>query len=432
MKKLKETAQRALDMLRKRGADLAIVTAGEAVVNEFNIAGEEFTLLRTLNTNSIGLTAICGGKKGSASINSLEDYAIEEAVNNCISVAMSGAADPNWNLCPDANTGDYSDGVYEPDMEKFFARSKELLETIKKEYPLISITEIILDHKGGKSVYLNSNGAVFTSRSGSYSVFIEFSGVRDEKSSSFFCSGYSTLDLDRPFIDQCTVRADLENAVRSIDTTPVSGKFTGTVVLEPGCAYEFINSVIGSFTGEKPMIDGTSIWKDKLDQQVAVPQLTIRMAPHDDRILGGQRWTSEGFTAEDYCFIENGVLKDFNLSLYGANKTGQKRSANTSGAMVVDPGEKTLEEIIKGIREGLYVTRFSGGDPSSNGDFSGVAKGAFLIRDGKRAEAVSETMISGNLAELLMHITDISKEQVCDGGIVMPWIAADGILISGK
>jgi len=432
MEKLRSVAARALEMLKAKGADKAIVTVSEAITNEFNVAGKEFTLLRTLNTNSIGLTAICGGKKGSASINSLEDYAMKEAVDNCIAVAMSGQEDPNWDICPDANKGAFDDGVYEPDMEKFFARSKELIETIEKEYPLISITEVVLDHKGGQSVYANSNGALFESRGGSYSVFLEFSGVKDGKSSSFFGSGYSTLDLDTPFIDQCTVREDLVNAQKSIDTIASEGKFTGSIILEPGCACDFLYSAIGLFTGDKTMIDGTSIWKDKLGQQVAVPQLTVGLNPYDERILGGQRWTSEGFVAEDYDFIKDGVLKDFNLSLYGANKTGLTRSKNSSGAMIVEGGDKSLEELIQAVEKGLYVGRFSGGNPSTNGDFSGVAKGAFLIENGKLGPAVSETMISGNLADMLMHITGISKEVVCDGGIVMPWIAAEGITISGK
>ncbi|NLA54041.1 MAG: TldD/PmbA family protein, partial [Clostridiales bacterium] len=68
----------------------------------------------------------------------------------------------------------------------------------------------------------------------------------------------------------------------------------------------------------------------------------------------------------------------------------------------------------------------------SNGDFSGVAKNSFFIRDGKIAEAVSETMISGNLEHMFKKVRGISSERVEDGQSVLPYIAVDGITISGK
>ena len=71
--------------------------------------------------------------------------------------------------------------------------------------------------------------------------------------------------------------------------------------------------------------------------------------------------------------------------------------------------------MIAGIDKGLIVNRFSGGQPSSNGDFSGVAKNSFLIEDGKVSSAVSETMISGNIIDMLNNIVAISKEQTTDG-----------------
>ena len=100
--------------------------------------------------------------------------------------------------------------------------------------------------------------------------------------------------------------------------------------------------------------------------------------------------------------------------------------------MEVLPGESSLEDILSGIDKGLVLNRFSGGQPGTNGDFSGVAKNSFLIENGKVTDAVSETMVSGNLAELLLQIRGISKERLCDGATVLPWIAFDGVTISGK
>ena len=43
-----------------------------------------------------------------------------------------------------------------------------------------------------------------------------------------------------------------------------------------------------------------------------------------------------------------------------------------------------------------------------------------------------ETMVNGNLGDAFGNIRGISKELRCDGVTVIPYIALDGIVISGK
>ena len=120
------------------------------------------------------------------------------------------------------------------------------------------------------------------------------------------------------------------------------------------------------------------------------------------------------------------------ISQYVANKTGFNRAPNSGANLVVEPGTESLDDIIARTEHGLLVMRFSGGNPGSNGEFSGVAKNSFHIEDGKIASAAGETMISGNLAEMLCSLAGISSEFCADGLSVVPYVAFDGITISGK
>ena len=126
------------------------------------------------------------------------------------------------------------------------------------------------------------------------------------------------------------------------------------------------------------------------------------------------------------------MLKAHSIGLYAAKKTGRPVTKNTGWDLVVEPGEKSLEEIIKSVDKGLVMSSFSGGEPGTNGDFSGVAKNSFLVENGEIKYAVSETMVNGNLGEIFKNIRAVSKEQVCDGNSVIPYIAVDGVVISGK
>ena len=91
-----------------------------------------------------------------------------------------------------------------------------------------------------------------------------------------------------------------------------------------------------------------------------------------------------------------------------------------------------MDEIIQGIDRGVYVMRFSGGSPAPSGEFSGVAKNSFLIENGKITCALAETMISGCVPDMLKNIRDISSDQLKDGSDTLPYIAFNGVTISGK
>ena len=146
----------------------------------------------------------------------------------------------------------------------------------------------------------------------------------------------------------------------------------------------------------------------------------------------GERGTHSGFRSEEVTFIDKGVLKTHWLSLYSSKKTGRPLVKNTGSDLVVEAGDKTLEELIASVDKGLIVGGFSGGQPGTNGEFSGVAKNSFLIENGKIKGAVTETMINGNLGDAVKNIRGLTKDVLCDGSNVVPYIAIDGIVISGK
>ena len=202
--------------------------------------------------------------------------------------------------------------------------------------------------------------------------------------------------------------------------------------MTPGTAEQFIHMTLSNYITDGVIMDGTSMWLDKVGQQVASEKLTVSLKPSDERIIAGECGTGSGFRSEDVTLIDKGVLKTHWLSLYGANKTGRPVVKNTGGDLVVEPGDKTLAELIASVDRGLILGGFSGGNPGTNGEFSGVAKNSFLIGNGKIKCAVTETMVNGNLADAFRNIRGISRELLCDGGSVVPYIAVDGIVISGK
>ncbi len=429
---LKKTAQSAVAALQSAGADKAQASVSYTVTHEFNVDGGEFSLFRTLFDKSLAMTAIQGGKKGTIAQNRYDAETIAASAKACLEAAASAQPDENWDFAPVSENEDFVLGEVKPDTDKLFFRCQELMAAVKERFPKIIMEQMIVSHKEIIRAQANTYGVLFSTHEGSYNVDLMFSGHDGDKASSFFGSGVVTDSLDKPFLELGSLSEDLSNVEKQIETTSVEGKFEGTMVLMPSCVVSLFYSLLSDFAGEGGLLSGTSPWKDMLGQQVADERITISLAPLDKRIVCGERYTGEGFRAEDFDVIQNGRLNAFVLSLYSANKLKLPRGKNDSFNVIVAPGDKPLSEIIASVDKGILVGRFSGGQPASNGDFSGVAKNSFLIENGKIGQALSETMISGNMADMLKRLRDISSEQVVDGMMALPYMAFDGITISGK
>ncbi len=431
MERLKQAARYTLDALKKAGADDAQVSVSEGKTEEFNVDAGEFSLIRSVYSSGASMKIIKNRRKGTVAVNQLDRDTIDAAVAECIAAADSGVEDDALSIASLEENADFKDGALVCDKAAFFDSVIKLTEDIRREYPQIMIEQLIATHAYGKHVLANTNGVLFTEEDGSYNVSVMYSAHDGENATSFNYFDFEFLDPHADILAMDGARTMLDRAVAELETRPFTGKFVGTAVFAPACLGDLLGIVTGSFTGDLALIEGTSIWKNKLGQQVADDRFTLSVIPHDPRIVCGERITSDGYRSEDYDVIKNGVLNSFCLSEYAANKTGLTRSKSTSGCIGVKPGDESLDKLIAGIEKGILVCRFSGGEPANNGDFSGVAKNSFLIENGKIAYPVSETMISGNMAEMLFHVRGFSAETVCDGSSVLPYAAFDGVTVSG-
>ncbi len=432
MERLYSIADKVISTLKAGGADNARCVLSRSTVKEFNVDNGRFSLYRTLFSDSATVTAICGGKKGAVSGNSLEDDAVDALCADCLAVANSAVADDAHTLAAENRQESFTDGCPDCDEEKLFFRCKELVEDIGKRFPKIHIEQMIVSHSRAESLGADMSGSRYTRVAGCYNIDLMYSAHEGEKSSSFFGSGVITDNLDTPFIELCRTAEELAEVERQIDTSPVEGKFVGDVVLPPSALYSLIADALSAFASGSAVFDGTSPWKDSLGKQVASECLTVVSDPRDGAVVCGSRVGGEGFVNEKSVIIENGVLKSFVMGRYFAKKTGNAPSGNTESNYIVAAGDKSVADIVKGIKKGLWVGRISGGSPAVDGSFSAVAKNSFLIEDGEIKQAVSETMINANLREMLLNITAISKERFLDGVTALPCIAFSNITISGK
>ena len=419
-----------LEQLQKAGAQKAYTDLTTSAKYEMNVESGELTLIRSTDDISLHLCAMKNGQKGTTLLNRTEESAIAAAIQETLELVAAAQPDPANDIAPYAPAESFSAGPCQPDREAMYSRLQEFLRQAHTEFPKVSLDSLYFSFIRQNSHYQNTNGVDFTDSRGFYSLSLMAMGVDGEHAGSFNGTGFTTFDLNRPLMEYASVRELLRMCSEQIHTKQIGAQFEGDVIFSPDCAGDIVQAYCDTFLSDHALISGTSILKQQLDEPVASPLLTLRSTPTDPLLSGGFH-VYNGFKAEDEIILEQGVLRNFALSQYGANKTGLQRSKSGCEILCMDAGTTPYAEMLRSVKRGLLVCRFSGGNPTPSGDLSGVAKNSYYIENGQIQYPVNETMIAGNLYQFFKQIGAISKERTNFGTAILPSILIQGVQITG-
>ena len=169
---------------------------------------------------------------------------------------------------------------------------------------------------------------------------------------------------------------------------------------------------------------GMSLLKGKEGEIIASDKVTIIDNPLMKDGLASVGFDDEGVATYKKEIIKDGKLITLMHNLKTAYKQGVKTTGNGFKAsysspvsisptnFYIEPGTKSLEELFKGVNDGLYITEVGGlhaGANSVSGDFSLVCKG-FLIEEGNKGKPVEEITVAGNFFNLLKDIEEVGAD----------------------
>ncbi len=422
---IKATASNTLEQMLSAGFDAAQVSVSVSERDELNIAHNEPSLLRSTEGRQLALNGIVDGRKASATITDLTDGAISQGIKELFERAQLAPQD-EANAVSSGQTGHFEQGPLSSDREMLVAKVEELLSFRENNTPRMNIEEGAADHRVGREQLMTSEGTELSAVIGCYSLSVMGTASEGDKSSSFNYTGGTSNDLSVASADALFGIGDmLRDTENQIDTRAVDGNFVGDIVLAPTAVGDLLGWLLGQIS-DFALISDASVFKDKVGTSIAASMLTVKSrfdAP------GRAAYTGDGFLAPALTLVDEGTLTTLLPSFYGSKKTGITHRPSSSGWMI-EPGATARSEMIAGIGKGALVNRLSMGSPAANGDFSGVIKNSFLIEDGGLSDALSETMISGNMADMLKDIVSISSEHLDLGGEDFPWIRIAGLHFS--
>lgn len=431
-KAILNAAELVLAEMKAMGADEGETWVSRSILTELYYELGKISMVRTVFSDKVGIKLLKDKRKGTVNLNSFDPEDIKQAVADAWQAAQSAAPDEAEGIAELQENSSFSSGEKAPDLDHIYQQLTDLLADSRQDFPKISFDSIGIEHNYSEKLYANTNGVRLSEDQGLYQLSNMFMAKDGEKTSSFNYFGTVYEDPSERITESSRVRRMLDETQRQIVTEQIEGSFVGDLVITPGCLENIVWFAADTYLQDGAMISGTSPWKEKLGQQVASPLVKIELVAEHPELPGTSQLSGDGYVAENMSVIEGGVLKNFILSRYGANKTGLRRSANSGGSYVFGNGETPLEELIAGVERGVLLGRFSGGEPSPAGDLSGVAKNSFLIENGKVTKPLSEVMIAGNLGDMLRDTVAVSQERENSGYWLLPWIRVSNVNISGK
>lgn len=422
-------AGQTLDTIKRAGFEKAACRVSTDELHELQAETGEINLFRTNFETDISLVGIDEARRASLSVNKTDEASIGEAVADLKTMAAGANPDPAYDIAPMQPHESFEGGIESPDYDAMYDRVLELQQYVGSRYPTLKLRSASVTFVKRRSCYANSNGVQFQTSRGLYQAGLGFTSREGADQSSMMYTGYSTYDLDTPIFEANNVDQLLRQSTEQVRTEHIPGKFVGDLVITPNCLSSFLGFLLGRIS-DGALIAGTSVYEGKLGEMVASPSLTLHSRPVDESLAGGYWVTGDGFKADNSTILEAGRLNGYLLGLYGANKLGLERAVNSGGSYVMEPGDRTYDELVGDVKEGVLITRFSGGRPNDRGDFSGVAKNSYYIKDGKVQYPIKETTVSGNMVDLLNSIEGISSERLNFGSSVLPWVRVSGVTAS--
>ncbi len=166
-----------------------------------------------------------------------------------------------------------------------------------------------------------------------------------------------------------------------------------------------INALNGSAIQQK-----NSFLIDQLNKKVFSKKLTVTDDPFIISGMGSRRFDSEGLATEKRLIFENGVVRNYYIDTYYADKLEMQPTSGSNTNLIFSPGDKDLTGLIAQVSRGILVTGFNGGNCNgTTGDFSYGIEG-FLIEEGKIIHPVSEMNITGNMKTLWSGIAETGND----------------------
>jgi PmbA protein len=447
----RELVARALELLRRAGAD-----AGDALLvmsqsTQTRVRGEEIDFVTQARERTLGIRALVAGARGLrtalTSTSDLEPASVASLVDATVALARATAEDPMAGL-PD---GGFAQDAPELDLADPRDRGVPVEERIASargaEAAARAVDPRIVNSEGSQAaselrsvVYGNTQGFLGSYEAAFHSLSCEPIARQNGslQRDAWWTAARRLADLEEP--ERVGRRAG-ERALRRLGARRVRTQEV-PVLFDPVTAPSLLSHLVACANGYS-IYRETSFLASRMGERIASELVTVI---DDGRLpggLGSRPFDGEGLPTRRTAIVQRGRLESWLLDAYSARKlgaapTGSAARGPSSAPSVaptnlwLEPGSGTLEELVARTPRGLLVTELIGmGFNPVTGDYSRGAAGLW-IEGGEIAHAVEEITIAGNLGEMLASIDAVADDLLWLGRVASPSLRVARMTVAGE
>ncbi|MFW9944494.1 MAG: metallopeptidase TldD-related protein, partial [Candidatus Sifarchaeia archaeon] len=396
-------------------------------------------------------TRIFGKKKGSVTVDTLDDESIREAVGSAAKIARVSREDTNFKSLPKAKP--YSSVLKSEELvcrataeATPEARAEYAMKAIQCAHEVdkrISAVAGAISNQTVESVVVNSLGIEGHQAGTSANVNITVIGEDGADETAGWAE-----DNRRDFQDLQVERVAERAARKAADGFGAQSLKPGEyeAVLESPAAttlawymayigfsarsYQDYRSFLLDRIGEKVFSEKLSIWDDALDKRFVSPRL----------------FDGEGYPKRRMTLVDSGVVKNLIYDSYTAGKDNVESTGHNaklwgmsipfSEHMIVDEGKSEIDELIAQTKRGILVTHFHYTNPvdPTKGVLTGLTRdGTWYIERGEIKYPVGTLRYTDAIPRFLGEIDLIGKyPELKSGSHIVPSMKLPSFRITGS
>jgi TldD protein len=234
--------------------------------------------------------------------------------------------------------------------------------------------------------------------------------------------------------------------------SPKGGKFP--VVLGPNVVGVFVHEAFGHLAEADLALSG-GLLASNMGKKLGSDMVTFYDDGTIDGSFGAFKYDDEGVATHKTLLIKDGVVSGLmhnreTAQKFGAEPTGNARAEDFRVEPIIRmrctymaPRDRTINELLEGIKSGYFFKSFRGGQASLDGTFQVGIQEGYEIVNGEIGAPVRNASISGNTLETLHKVDGVGKDFaldpgrcgkgqtafICDGG---PHIRLSEVIVGGS
>ncbi len=398
----------------------------------------------------IGCRCLTGKKIGFASASGITDLAMNFAVESALKVSKAlSKEDERWSnfvqTSEAGKNGMIDNSVLEIRSEEIVNGANLIFKEAKNHDSRVLSVEGMISVGYGAFAVGNSEGIAKSSRRtfGNIQISVVASENSKTKTGESFIIGRGVPRFAGIGINGAN------KAVKLLESKPLEKTARMNVIFNNLAAAVFFDSGLSNSVNGQSVVEGRSIFAEKIGEKVGVPSLTI----YDDGQMSGDpnmvAIDDEGYPRETTQIIDKGVLKNFIFDQYYSNvfsatNTGNaKRQGSQSyeslpiislNTISLVPGNRNIDDLGSEVVNGIFIEDNLLGMHTADrvsGDFSFVAPNCYKVENGEITTPLEPVSVAGNLYKAFNQIIAIGNETELTPFGKIPSIAFKDFTISG-